>query len=363
MFPKFCLRKIRIEYVLIFVSLLTFAVTEICKLRVNDEYKKLDSDFAGLRNEIVSGVTTVTPDKFSSRVALENDLRPYLFFDSNLESSFKAIFDSTTGTSSTVGVDTDRLIVLQDFQNRIHEKQRSISQGFDRLIFFSMVIAAISVALIIFRHGEEKSKLLRVQTASEEQKKFSRNLHDGVAQDLAAARNYIEQNDKKKSEFYLNRAFEEVRYMIDSLHLNLSSPLENLIRESAEAFESNFEIKTSVQIASNLIEKLKPEQQIEILHIMQEALSNIARHAAATEVNIKIVDVADSMIFRIHDNGKGFSEEQLEVQNPQNNKSEKRRKHWGLVSMKERVKLLGGTLEILYEGGTTIAIRIEHSVS
>ncbi len=225
MFPKFCPRKIRIEYVLIFVSLLTFAITEICKLRVNDEYKKLDSDFASLRNEIVSGVTTVIPDKFSSRVALENDLRPYLFFDSNLESSFKAIFDSTTGTSSTVGVDTDRLIVLQDFQNRIHEKQRSISQGFDRLISFSMVIAAISVALIIFRHGEEKSKLLRVQTASEEQKKFSRNLHDGVAQDLAAARNYMEQNDKKKSEFYLNRAFEEVRYMIDSLHLNLSSPL------------------------------------------------------------------------------------------------------------------------------------------
>ena len=285
MFPKFCMRKICIEYILIFVSLLSFAVTEICKLRVNNEYKKLDYDFASLRNEIVSGVTTVTTDKFLS---LENDLRPYLFFDYNLESSFKAIFDSTTGTSSTDGFDTDRLIVLQDFQNSIHEKQRSISQGFDRLISFSMVIAAISVALIIFRHGEEKSKLLRMQTASEEQKKFSRNLHDGVAQDLAAARNYMEQNDKKKSEFYLNRAFEEVRYMIDSLHLNLSSPLEHLIRESAEAFESNFEIKTSVQIASNLIEKLKPEQQIEILHIMQEALSNIARHAAATEVNIKI---------------------------------------------------------------------------
>lgn len=55
MFPKFCPRKIRIEYVLIFVSLLTFAVTEICKLRVNNEYKKLDSDFASLRNEVVRG--------------------------------------------------------------------------------------------------------------------------------------------------------------------------------------------------------------------------------------------------------------------------------------------------------------------
>ncbi|MCR5725096.1 MAG: hypothetical protein K6G80_08435 [Treponema sp.] len=331
-------QNLRIAYILIVLSLASFAVTEVCKLKAAHQYAVLDAAFA----QVYAGQKPLD--------AVSDGAAPYLFFDRELSESFTRIQKD----ASPAG--------LHDFQNSIHIHQRRISQGFDRLIFFSAVILAISVMLIIIRQGEEKAKLSRVQTANEEQKKFSRNLHDGVAQDLAAVRTYLQQNDIEKSGFYLNRAFEEVRYLIDSSRINLSEPLSRLIRDTAAAFESNYEIPVQVHIASSLIDRLKSTKELDVLYILQEALSNIARHAAATQISIKIIDVADDLIIRIHDNGKGFSQEQHAAQNSRQ-QGGTAAGHWGLVTMQERAQALGGTLEILHEGGTTIAIRLTHPVS
>ena len=95
---------------------------------------------------------------------------------------------------------------------------------------------------------------------------------------------------------------------------------------------------------------------MEILHILQEALSNIARHANATEVKVRITDVVDEMRFSISDNGKGFLEEAVESQKSDGKNAQ--RKHWGLNNIRERVQKLGGTVEFINDGGTTVAIRI-----
>ena len=94
-----------------------------------------------------------------------------------------------------------------------------------------------------------------------------------------------------------------------------------------------------------------------ILHIIQEALSNIARHADAQNVTIKIADVATTLHLSISDDGKGFDiEEVLE-------KNDNKRKHWGLRNIQDRVSELGGSVDFIHNGGTTIAIQIKNPLS
>ena len=105
------------------------------------------------------------------------------------------------------------------------------------------------------------------------------------------------------------------------------------------------------------IQHLSENVQIELIRILQEALSNISRHANASNVEIRFVDGIDDFRFIIKDDGKGFSEEEVELKNKQSAK-----KHYGVSNIKERVELLGGTVNFISEGGTTIAITIKDSV-
>jgi signal transduction histidine kinase len=192
---------------------------------------------------------------------------------------------------------------------------------------------------------------------SEEQSKISRNLHDGVAQDLAALKLYLEKEDISKSKFYAQQAFNEVRYMIGTTHLNLNESFEEIVKKLAATLEANYNISTKVYIGSTKIQHLSENVQIELIRILQEALSNISRHANASNVEIRFVDGIDDFRFIIKDDGKGFSEEEVELKNKQSAK-----KHYGVSNIKERVELLGGTVNFISEGGTTIAITIKDSV-
>lgn len=79
---------------------------------------------------------------------------------------------------------------------------------------------------------ENKSTIEPIITMNEEQSKISRNLHDGVAQDLAALKLYLEKEDLPKSKFYAQQAFNEVRYMIGATHLDLNQSFEEIVRET-----------------------------------------------------------------------------------------------------------------------------------
>ncbi|MBQ3969975.1 MAG: hypothetical protein II685_05785 [Clostridia bacterium] len=121
------------------------------------------------------------------------------------------------------------------------------------------------------------------------------------------------------------------------------------------AFENNYELKTNVFISDDAFEDIPQASQIEILYIVQEALSNIARHADATLVDLKIIPVGDMTHITIHDNGVGFSEEKTK-------KSGDGKMHWGIKNIRKRVEQLHGTVEFINDGGTTIAIRIANTV-
>ncbi len=106
--------------------------------------------------------------------------------------------------------------------------------------------------------------------------------------------------------------------------------------------------------AGNLEKKrLAPEIETNLYRIVQEALNNIYKHAQASSVNIVVERRKDAMVLIIEDDGKGFD--------PSNIRTNKESGvGLGLVGMRERAGIIGGTLEIESApgNGTTIFVRV-----
>jgi two-component system sensor histidine kinase UhpB len=83
---------------------------------------------------------------------------------------------------------------------------------------------------------------------------------------------------------------------------------------------------------------IAPDASLIIFRIMQEALTNIARHSGANSVKISLTRKGDYINFSVSDNGIGMTEEKINS-----------KKSFGILSMKERSASLGGTFKIYRE--------------
>lgn len=360
--PRFRL-LLKAEYALLFLAVLCFGVTVVFRAKAAKTYVLLDEELQTLcqsvfpSNLTVGGGTDVE-GIFSLLDSVREKTKPYTYFSSDLDKKLLHI-SSLLDSFAKNPFDSEQAFLLvsqlQGFQNMIHAKQRELSAGYDSLLFFPIILIFLAVCAILYKRFVQALQLERIKTASKKQREFSRNLHDTVAQDLAAARVYIENGDIQKSSFFADRALKETRYMIDSLDAPLEKSITELICETVRSFEVNYKIKAELTVASRLIAEATQNVQLEILYVMQEALSNIARHSGASEACVKITDVGHSLKITIRDNGKGFDEDFL------NGKTEMR-KHHGIKNIRERITALGGTVQFINDGGCVIAISIENIV-
>jgi signal transduction histidine kinase len=86
-----------------------------------------------------------------------------------------------------------------------------------------------------------------------------------------------------------------------------------------------------------------------LFRILQETFTNVARHANATQVNVRLAKESDGLTLEVHDNGKGISEDEASADSS-----------LGILGMRERAVLLGGELAIggAPGEGTTMKVRI-----
>ncbi len=211
-------------------------------------------------------------------------------------------------------------------------------------------------------------ELLRAQEM--ERQRLARELHDDVAQSLGMLKIGLESLECKEdgSEFVLNQQLQElsahVGGIIDSvrrLSYALLPPglaqlgLVSTLFRFCEEFSSRTDIP--VDFRAEGMDRMKPdfEFQINIYRIVQEALSNVRRHAKASHVDVKLIASYPSVLLRVEDNGQGFKLEPAYGDGLHE-------RHLGLWSMGERVRLLGGTLHIrtAMGKGTKILVDIPH---
>jgi len=220
------------------------------------------------------------------------------------------------------------------------------------------------------RQSEKQLRSLSFQllTAQEaERRRLSGELHDELGQALTVIKlqlSRIERNlkrdqgplreDCKYTLQYIDRVIENVRRLSCDL-----SPfiLEDLglpaaLRWMANEFTKHHQIQVSLDLPDT--DHLLSEQaQIIIYRIFQEMLTNIVKHAQASRVSIAVQKEEGMLSFGVEDDGKGFDMKQYEVKKVTE-------KGLGLTTMKERVRMLAGSLNIWsQEGeGTRITFRI-----
>lgn len=200
-----------------------------------------------------------------------------------------------------------------------------------------------------------------LQAQEEERKAASRELHDGIGQLLYSMLIHIGSMKKEKdigeTVAYLQKltleAIEETRRLARSLRpqilddLGLALAIQNVIEE----FEQTTKIKVNLQMQGTEL-PTPPEIEIVLFRVCQEALTNISKHAGATEVKVILKLTEDEGYLQISDNGKGFDVVSY-LRTKQN-------KGIGLFSMRERVRGVGGWIEMKskHNQSTTITVRI-----
>ena len=343
------------EYFLILIALFAFALSLVTRSSGNKNFASLENRISNLQLSYIcigGGESKIISSE------LQEDFLPFTYYNSEIANSLSKLIQLLQLEQKS---DREKDVFISEsinFQMLMNRKFEQLNFGYECLIFSSFVLIFLAVFVILYKNILQRNELLKIKTLNDAHLKFSRDLHDGASQDLAALRLYLEQNDSEKSRLYAEQAFKEIRYLIDSLHLDLSENFNTVISQMLESFEANYKIKTQLLNASTKIDRLNKNIHLELYRILQEAMSNTARHAGASLFTIKIIDSPDAVHFTISDNGTGFNAEYLE--HNQNKNGEQ--KHYGLLNIKERVSSFGGTVDFIMEGGTVIAITIRNSL-
>ena len=191
-----------------------------------------------------------------------------------------------------------------------------------------------------------------------ERSRIARDLHDGVATELAGAislfKTYIEgqpgfgsadRPDEILGDVFriLERMLKQVRDTLAELRPRPIGPegLMGDLRTQAEEFARLYSIR--VEISSNGTENMLPAQQREVVYqVVREALTNVRRHSGSSICRVKMAFAARPFLIEVADEGRGFK-----APTPGG---------YGLVGMRERAAGIGGRLEVVStEGrGTTV---------
>jgi nitrate/nitrite-specific signal transduction histidine kinase len=133
----------------------------------------------------------------------------------------------------------------------------------------------------------------------------------------------------------------------------LNKPFNGALRDRIQAFAARTSIEPRLTLAGEM-NLLSTSQQIALLNIIQEALSNIREHANATTVAITVSADADGVEAKVIDNGLGFVLESTLMRAAREGRI-------GLLAMHERVRLLGGQCRIESRPGgpTVVWVKLE----
>ena len=210
------------------------------------------------------------------------------------------------------------------------------------------VIVAYLIAWLPYVANINLSSTIKHRAILEERSRLSRELHDGPAQRLAALVMKLEViRDALIEEKYfaalaqlvsfkreLQDAHKEVREVIDQLRILMPENPAMLptLAQYTRDFSQDTGIPCHVYLADGYTD-LNPLTTVELLRVVQEALTNIRKHSSATQVEVKFESKHNIIKMIIKDNGCGF------------NPAKSSHRH-GLSVMKERAQSIGGKLEI-----------------
>jgi PAS domain S-box-containing protein len=238
-------------------------------------------------------------------------------------------------------------------------KQQSIVITFENITYRKQFEKEIELS-----RGRLRDLSMHLQTVREKERtRIARELHDELGQLLTALNTGIILL-KKKIPPEQTHLFERTKSMKDLIDMTMQTVkriymdlrpgmLDHLGLPVAMDWQcQEFQKRTGIQCTVDVEpEDMEPNKDasITVFRILQETLTNVAKHSKATRVNVSLREVEDDLELVVTDNGRGIREEEL--QKP---------KSFGLLGIRERVDFRGGEVKIAGKKGkgTTVTVRM-----
>lgn len=280
----------------------------------------------------------------------------------------------------------DQLGALQNVANQRHQEEIDVLYHQVRTRLLSMgagtMVVALLVAVMASRHVNrlqreierqrrieqhnredlERLSARLVDVQEQERRTLARELHDEVGQALTAVKMDIGIALRADVEPRVRSALEEARDLSENT-LRSVRDMSQLLHPSAlddfglpatlTTYLRNFSHRTGIraQLAETLEARLPPDVEVCVYRIVQEALSNIARHSGATACTVSLNSGTGMLRLVIEDNGRGVGTTASRLTAGRG---------LGLIGMRERAQALGGTFTIRERdgGGTIVTVTL-----
>lgn len=216
--------------------------------------------------------------------------------------------------------------------------------------------------------AEQKEQLRRLllervlQVQESERQRIARELHDEAGQlmtsllvglrTLSDVRRLSDAKAQaKRLREIASNAISELGRLARGLHSSILDDLglETAIRRYADEFAQTHGIRVDVSVGDVPFADFGMPEQLNLYRIVQEALTNVARHAHAKQVGITFEAVQSKLQVTVQDDGCGFSPDAV-----------KNSSHLGIEGMRQRAMMIGGTLSVVSEprGGVTVNLLV-----
>jgi signal transduction histidine kinase len=269
---------------------------------------------------------------------------------------------------------------LRDQRAQVALREQELSRNLDRILGGSLGLGALVALVTVLRiriletraqdqherteAAEQEMRRLShrlVSAQEDERRRLARELHDEVGQMLTALRMELGKAERARSsagafaaglaecKAIIDTVMESVRALSMGLRpamlddFGLGSALDWHVRD----FSRRYNVPVFLTVEGD-VDRLPEPQRTCVYRVVQEALTNCARHARATRVDVNVKDASDRLLLSIRDDGVGVEG------------GDERRSGFGLVGIQERVREIRGLVSI-HSGprqGTTLTIEI-----
>lgn len=204
----------------------------------------------------------------------------------------------------------------------------------------------------------------REMAVSEERNLLAQELHDSIAQSLAFLKIQVQllrSGLQKQRPADVDAALAEIDAGVSESYADVRELLlhfrtrpghediQHALRTTLSKFELQSGIQAQLMVHGNGV-PLPPDEQIQVLHVVQEALSNVRKHAGAQHVEVRVIQ-EPAWRFEVSDDGRGFDTENGRFDET----------HVGLRIMRERAQRIGASLSVRPRegGGTVVALELQ----
>ncbi len=273
-----------------------------------------------------------------------------LLFEEQLALSLAAI--------ASISLSTVHIILSQFL-----ERWTWILLGYNLTLLIVYTLFCFVSASVPYRINLNIRRRIEREAIIEERRRIARELHDGIAQSLGylntktklvgdsiAGQNTVQAlTELGEVRQVVQDTYEDIREAIDQL----SAEIRNVpIIPALTSFTTEFANNNGIQVkfdATKPFPQLSPVVELQLLRIAQEALTNVRRHAEASEVEVRLENTGQTIEMLVKDNGRGFVLDDLEESLPG---------YHGLNIIRERAEGLGGSVDISTAPGEGTALMV-----